>query len=135
LALDINADGALILTDGGKHLRNFGKPDAMEMAAVTPEYLKGTKTGKNFPGSIWGPRLKRRSDSWRIAPPKMPPGDLKDAAKIASNEEGTLICKNVEGNAIWREHLDEEAAAAPSRPDCPRSAQVRIKEDEGKVME
>jgi carbamate kinase len=80
--------------------------------------LKGTKTGKNFPGSM-GPKIEAaikfvenstKKNVWAAI------GDLKDAAKIANNEEGTLIRKNVEGNVIWREHLDEEAAAASKPP-------------------
>jgi carbamate kinase len=118
LALDLDADGYIILTDGGGIWRNFGKPDAKEMAAVTPEYLKGTKAGKNFPGSM-GPKIEAaikfvenssNKDAWAAI------GDLKDAAKIASNEEGTMIRKNVEGNVIWREHLVEEAEAASKPP-------------------
>ena len=46
LALDIQADGYIILTDGGGIWEKFGKPEAREMAAATPEYLLGTKAGK-----------------------------------------------------------------------------------------
>lgn len=52
LAHDIDADGFIILTDGGGIWKNFGKPDGKEMAQVTPEYLLGTKAGKGFPGSM-----------------------------------------------------------------------------------
>ena len=47
LAVDLQADGLIILTDGGGIWKNFGKPDAREMAQATPEYLLGTKAGKN----------------------------------------------------------------------------------------
>jgi carbamate kinase len=115
LALDLNADGYIILTDGGGIWRNFGKSDAMEMAAVTPEYLLGTKTGKNFPGSM-GPKIEAairfvekstNPDAWAAI------GDLKDAAKIANNEEGTIVRKSVEGNVIWRERAVEEDDEKP----------------------
>jgi carbamate kinase len=46
LAVDIKADGYIILTDGGGIWEKFGKPDAREMAVATPEYLLGTKAGK-----------------------------------------------------------------------------------------
>jgi hypothetical protein len=48
LALDLEADGYIILTDGGGIWERFGKPDAREMAVATPEYLLGTKAGKNL---------------------------------------------------------------------------------------
>lgn len=35
-------------------------------------------------------------------------GDLKDAAKISSNEEGTIIKENVDGGVIWREDKEPE---------------------------
>jgi carbamate kinase len=92
------------------------------MKAVTPDYLLGTKTGKNFPGSM-GPKIEaavsfvqrsiKKAGVWAAI------GDLKDAAKIASNEEGTLIRNNVEGNVVWREASasdDEQAAASSYKP-------------------
>lgn len=57
LAIDIKADGYIILTDGGGIWKNFGKPDAKEMAEASPEYLLGTKAGRNFPGSM-GPKIE-----------------------------------------------------------------------------
>lgn len=48
LAFDIEADGYIILTDGGGIWERFGKPDAREMSVATPEYLLGTKAGKNL---------------------------------------------------------------------------------------
>lgn len=41
LAVDLNADTFIILTDGGGIWKNYGKPDAKEMKQVTPEYLLG----------------------------------------------------------------------------------------------
>jgi carbamate kinase len=41
LAVELNADAYIILTDGGGIWNNFGKPDAKEMKMVTPEYLLG----------------------------------------------------------------------------------------------
>jgi carbamate kinase len=41
LAIDLQADALIILTDGGGIWKNFGKPDAQEMKQVTPEYLLG----------------------------------------------------------------------------------------------
>jgi carbamate kinase len=82
---------------------------------VTPEYLLGTKTGKNFPGSM-GPKIEAairfvekstNPDAWAAI------GDLKDAAKIANNEEGTIVRKSVEGNVIWRERAVEEDDEKP----------------------
>ena len=48
-------------------------------------------------------------------------GDLKDASKIMSNEEGTMVRMKIEGGdeggVIWREHpeLEEEAATSPPK--------------------
>ena len=120
LAVDLEADGFIILTDGGGIWKNFGKPDAKEMQAVTPEYLLGTKAGAKFPGSM-GPKieaaLKFVADStnpnaWAAI------GDLRDAAKIISKEEGTLIQKKLDNNesVIWRERPeDPEAAKRPPK--------------------
>lgn len=65
LANDLNADGYIILTDGGGIWKDFGKPTAKEMKMATPEYLHGTKAGKNFPGSM-GPKVSRDSDETSI---------------------------------------------------------------------
>ncbi len=48
LAFDLEADGFIILTDGGGIWEKYGKPEAREMAVATPEYLLGTKAGKNL---------------------------------------------------------------------------------------
>lgn len=120
LALDLNADGFIILTDGGGIWKNFGKPDAQEMQQVTPEYLLGTKAGKAFPGSM-GPKIEAaiafvqkssNPNAWAAI------GDLKDASKISSNEEGTIIRNQIAGDAsvIWREREEsEEDAKKPPR--------------------
>mmetsp|Transcript_25100 Transcript_25100/g.54767 ORF Transcript_25100/g.54767 Transcript_25100/m.54767 type:complete len:362 (-) Transcript_25100:105-1190(-) len=112
LATDINADGYIILTDGGGIWKNFGKEDAAEMALATPEYLLGTKAGKNFPGSM-GPKIEaaikfvqdsKNPNAWAAI------GDLRDAAKIMSNEEGTIIREeNVPGGVVWRDSNPNEA--------------------------
>jgi carbamate kinase len=120
LAVDLKADGFIILTDGGGIWKNFGKPDAAEMKQVTPEYLLGTKAGKNFPGSM-GPKIEaainfvQNSSNpdgvWAAI------GDLKDAAKIHTNEEGTIIRNKIEGggSVIWRERVtsDEDSIKPP----------------------
>ena len=56
MARELEADGFIILTDGGGIWHNFGKPDGREMKAVTPKYLKARKTGQKFPGSM-GPKI------------------------------------------------------------------------------
>lgn len=105
LALEIEADGYMILTDGGGIWERYGKADAREMKMASPEYLLGTKAGKNFPGSM-GPKIQAAIDfvnkshspnAWAAI------GDLRDAAKLYSNEEGTIIKHDVEGGVIWRE--------------------------------
>jgi len=170
LANELDADGYIILTDGGGIWQNFGKPDAREMSEffatsssclmcvyiiirtlffsvgppnshiqshhihrlflpiicflpprrnvkkndralllelATPEYLLGKKAGKNFPGSM-GPKIQaaidfvqnsKKEGAWAAI------GDLRDASKMFTNEEGTLIKKDVrvaEG-VVWRE--------------------------------
>lgn len=83
---------------------NFGKPDAREMEAATPEYLRGTKAGQKFPGSM-GPKVNaaidfveqsKKSDVWAAI------GDLKDAAAIVAGKEGTFIKESVMDGVIWR---------------------------------
>lgn len=107
LANELDADGYIILTDGGGIWQNFGKPNAREMKLATPEYLLGQKAGKNFPGSM-GPKIQaaidfvqnsKKEGAWAAI------GDLRDASKMFTNEEGTLIKKDVsvsEG-VVWRE--------------------------------
>lgn len=72
---------------------------------ASPEYLLGTKAGKNFPGSM-GPKIEaaiafvensKSPNAWAAI------GDLKDVAKIFDNEEGTIIKHHVEGGVVWRE--------------------------------
>jgi carbamate kinase len=85
--------------------KDFGKPTAKEMKMASPEYLMGTKAGKNFPGSM-GPKIEaaiafvensKSPNAWAAI------GDLKDAAKIFGNEEGTIIKHDVQGGVVWRE--------------------------------
>jgi carbamate kinase len=104
LALELEADGFVILTDGGGIWEKFGKPEAREMSEVSPEYLLGTKAGKEFPGSM-GPKIQaavdfvqnsKKSGAWAAI------GDLKDAPAILEGKEGTLVHHDVEGGVIWR---------------------------------
>jgi carbamate kinase len=110
LAVDIHADGFVILTDGGGIWKNFGKADAQEMAMASPEYLLGTKAGKNFPGSM-GPKIEaaisfvensKSPNAWAAI------GDLRDANKIVDNQEGTIIKHDVEHGVVWREKKPTE---------------------------
>ena len=110
LATELNADAFIILTDGGGIWKDFGKPTAREMAQVTPEFLVGTKAGKKFPGSM-GPKIEAaiafcenssKTGAYAII------GDLKDAAKLLSNEEGTIIKEGVKDGVIWREREETE---------------------------
>mmetsp|Transcript_12148 Transcript_12148/g.15890 ORF Transcript_12148/g.15890 Transcript_12148/m.15890 type:complete len:362 (-) Transcript_12148:137-1222(-) len=116
LAVDLNADIFIILTDGGGIWKKFGKPDAKEMAQVTPEYLLGTKAGKSFPGSM-GPKIEAAisfvENSSKSKQVYAAIGDLKDVAKILSNEEGTIIKEKVEGSIVWRQRGDEETFKPP----------------------
>jgi len=120
LSIELEADGFIILTDGGGIWKNFGKPDAAEMAAVTPEYLLGTKAGAKFPGSM-GPKIEaainfvtksKDPNAWAAI------GDLKDAEKIISGEEGTMIKRKLDSgeSVVWRERaVDPEAANKPPK--------------------
>lgn len=73
--------------------------------------MEGTKAGKNFPGSM-GPKIQAAIDfvnnsknpnAWAAI------GDLKDAAKIFNNEEGTLVMKDVKGEGVvWRESKEKK---------------------------
>lgn len=52
-------------------------------------------------------------------------GDLRDAAKIFSNEEGTLVKRNVKGEGVvWRE---EKADAAASKSNPPKQSKQQHK--------
>lgn len=104
LATEIEADAYIILTDGGGIWENFGKPTAREMSEATPEYLEGTKAGKEFPGSM-GPKIQAAIDfvknsknpnAWAAI------GDLKDTAKIVAGEEGTVVKMEVKDGVQWR---------------------------------
>lgn len=104
LAIELEADGFIILTDGGGIWENFGKPEAREMEAATPEYLKGTKAGQRFPGSM-GPKVNALIDFVEGSKKKgvwAAVGDLNDAAKIVAGEEGTFIKEDVPGSVKWR---------------------------------
>mmetsp|Transcript_1379 Transcript_1379/g.4133 ORF Transcript_1379/g.4133 Transcript_1379/m.4133 type:complete len:341 (-) Transcript_1379:40-1062(-) len=114
MARELDADGFIILTDGGGIWHNFGKPDGREMRLVTPKYLKAKQSGQKFPGSM-GPKVTAAADfvtrssspnAWAII------GDLRDAAELMSGEKGTKIMKDVpsEEGVIWREGAPAEEA-------------------------
>eukprot|EP00804_Cyclotella_cryptica_P014495 CCRYP_004810-RA/>CCRYP_004810-RA protein AED:0.12 eAED:0.12 QI:169/1/1/1/1/1/4/291/362 len=116
LATELEADGFIILTDGGGIWQNYGKPDAREMKRASPEYLLGTKAGKNFPGSM-GPKIQAAIDFVSNSKKKgvwAAIGDLKDAAKIFNNEEGTVVREDVEEGVVWREKKSS-ASSGPSK--------------------
>jgi carbamate kinase len=74
------------------------------METVTPEYLRGTKAGKKFPGSM-GPKVQAAIDF--VEGSKKPGvwaaiGDLKDAAAIVAGTEGTYIKEDVKEGVVWR---------------------------------
>lgn len=113
LARCLDADGFIILTDGGGIWKNFGKPDACEMALASPEYLLSTKAGVKFPGSM-GPKVQAaisfvqksaKPGAWAAI------GDLRDAADIISNRAGTVIRQDVHGGVVWREPERPESAS------------------------
>ena len=72
-----------------------------------------TKAGKSFPGSM-GPKIEaaikfveesENPNAWAAI------GDMKDAAKIMSNEEGTIVRKaSVPTGVVWRERVEKERA-------------------------
>lgn len=104
LAIELDADAYIILTDGGGIWENFGKPEAREMAQASPEYLMGTKAGAKFPGSM-GPKIQaaidfvensKKQGVWAAI------GDLKDAAKILEGVEGTVVRQDIEHGVVWR---------------------------------
>jgi len=105
LATSIEAEGYVILTDGGGIFENFGKPNAREMERVSTAYLQDTKAGAKFPGSM-GPKVQA---AIKFVEESANPGafaaigDLNDAEDILSNKAGTLIVKEVEGGVVWRQ--------------------------------
>lgn len=108
MARELDADGFLILTDGGGIWENFGKKNAREMASATPAYLDGVKAGQKFPGSM-GPKVaaavefvrqSRKPGAWAAI------GDLNDVGLILDNTAGTIIREQGEGggeDVVWRE--------------------------------
>lgn len=123
LANVLDADGYIILTDGGGIWQNFGKPEAREMKMASPEYLLGTKAGRNFPGSM-GPKIQAAIDfvqnsknpnAWAAI------GDLKDASKLFSNEEGTIVKDDVEEGVIWRERAASTSTSTKQSKDQHKS--------------
>ena len=112
MARELEADGFIILTDGGGIWHNFGKPDGREMKAVTPKYLKARKTGQKFPGSM-GPKISAaisfvegsvKPNAWAII------GDLNDAAELMSGAKGTKVCKDVPDDVTWHTSPPEESS-------------------------
>lgn len=74
------------------------------MEAATPEYLKGTKAGQKFPGSM-GPKVMAAIDFVEQSKKKgvwAAIGDLKDVAAIIEGKEGTYIKEDVSEGVIWR---------------------------------
>jgi len=109
LARKLNADAFMILTDGGGIWENFGKPGAREMKVASVSYLRGTKAGAKFPGSM-GPKVAAAIDfveqssnpnAWAAI------GDLKDAAHMVTNTKGTVIKREVQGDVIWYDSQDD----------------------------
>jgi carbamate kinase len=119
LARELNADAFMILTDGGGIWENFGKPGAREMKVVSVSYLRGSKAGVKFPGSM-GPKVAAAIDfveqstnpnAWAAI------GDLKDAAHIVGNNKGTVIRREVEGDVVWYESKhDKKVDHVPCMP-------------------
>lgn len=104
LAVELEADAYIILTDGGGIWENFGKPDAREMKEASPEYLEGIKAGSKFPGSM-GPKIKAAIDFVRQSKKKgvwAAIGDLKDTPRILNGEEGTVVRDDVKEGVQWR---------------------------------
>lgn len=110
LAEQLDADGYVILTDGGGIWENFKKPNAREMEVASAEYLRDTGAGSRFPGSM-GPKVEaalqfveqsNKADAFAAI------GDLNDAADILSNKAGTLILKEVPGGVIWRQRCEDD---------------------------
>ena len=111
LAKQLGADGLIILTDGGGIWENFGKPEAREMSAATPEYLTETGAGQKFPGSM-APKVTacvkfvgeqpKGGGYWAAI------GDLKDAEEIVLGTQGTVITKDMDMDVVWRSAADSE---------------------------
>jgi carbamate kinase len=113
LATQLNADGLIILTDGGGIFENFGKENAREMSRATPEHLTETWLPANFDkfaGSM-GPKVKAcvkfvdeqpsGGGFWAAI------GDLKDAEEIVAGTEGTVrrACPCCIGPALLADSL------------------------------
>jgi len=121
LAQELDADGYIILTDGGGIWENFGKPGAREMKAVSASYLRETKAGAKFPGSM-KPKVEAAIDFVENSPKPgawAALGDLKDASKIVLHQEGTLIKKQVDGNVEWYDRSGTPAMKIERTPRYP----------------
>lgn len=74
------------------------------MEAASPEYLRGTKAGQKYPGSM-GPKVNAAIDFVEQSKKKgvwAAIGDLKDAAAIVAGTEGTFIKEDVKEGVVWR---------------------------------
>jgi len=104
MAVSLDANGFIILTDGGGIWENFGKPNGREMEAVTPAYLKAKQAGQKYPGSM-GPKVNAVVDfveNSTVAGAYAIIGDLRDAGDLMSGKKGTRISKSVQGDVVWR---------------------------------
>ena len=74
------------------------------MLAASPEYLRGTKAGQKYPGSM-GPKVNAAIDFVEQSKKKgvwAAIGDLKDAAAIVAGTEGTFIKDDGQEGGVWR---------------------------------
>ena len=49
-------------------------------------------------------------------------GDLKDAAKILSNEEGTIVKMDVKDSVVWRERAEVSENTPPKQSKAPHKS-------------
>jgi len=111
LASGLDADGLIILTDGGGIWEHYGQPNAREMARVCPEYLQENHIGDEFPWTM-EPKIKAcvgfvseystpNTEKWAVI------ADLNDAGDIRSGSAGTWVRRKSSwfGQAVsWRNH-------------------------------
>ena len=100
LAKELNADGLIILTEGGGIIPNYGKPEAKEMFTASPKDIRNY----DFPAGSMKPKVLALCDFVEQTSGWAKVGDLQDFAEILDDKKGTKISKEFD-KITWYEEL------------------------------
>jgi len=91
------------------------------MRAASTKYLKDTKAGAKFPGSM-KPKVEAAIDFVENSPKPgawAALGDLKDASQIVLHQEGTIIKKEHDGDVEWYDRSEAPSVKLGRAPRYP----------------